>query len=463
LVTSPNDLLPATQILISRVGASHECLDLNVGDGMLVKALAEATGRDSSKVKEDYKKAGDLGLVASQTRSRQSTIFGSVHGTLKDGTIAKLEDKPLTIAHVYQSMRSVATVSGKDSTKVRRDIIKQLLQAARGEESKFIIRIFQGKLRVGLAEASVITSIAAAVTLSPTKVLKKRGAKVPKPEEAKALSNKAADCLKTALAQVPDYETCLGAFLNFPCEQVPDICSIRTGVPVKPMLAMPSKGVTEVLQKFENQTFTCEYKYDGERGQVHLMPDGTVKIFSRNMEDNTEKYPDLQKVVPLAIDESIATCILDCEIVAYDREQERILPFQVLSTRARKNVEEKDVKVQVCLFVFDVLFFNGSSTVDLPLTDRRDIIQKFVTEVDVRVRHVTYKDTNDPEEMQAFLVQAVEDYCEVMVAANCEHIHALPIVMASIEKLTCPGCTLCMPTTIGVQTFDNTSPIDLAG
>lgn len=339
-----------------------------------------------------------------------------MHGTLKDGVLATRQEKELTVVHVYKMMREVATTSGPNSVKVRRDMIKQLLQAARGDEAKFIIRIFQGKLRVGLAEASVITSIAAAVTLSPTKVLRKKGVTVPAPHEAKALSAKAAEALKTALAQVPDYETVLAAFLAYPALEVPQLCSIRPGVPVKPMLAMPSKGVSEILERFENQTFTCEYKYDGERGQVHLMPGGIVKIFSRNMDDTTKKYPDLQKVMPISIAMNVESCILDCEIVAYDREQERILPFQVLSTRARKNVEEKDVKVHVCLFVFDMLYLNGTSIVDYPLKERRELMKKYVTEVEGRVKFVTYKDTSDSEEVQAFLVQAVEDYCEVSLA-----------------------------------------------
>ena len=56
----------------------------------------------------------------------------------------------------------------------------------------------------------------------------------------------------------------------------------KPGVPIKAMLAKPTNGISEVLDKFQDCEFTVEYKYDGERAQVHVDEQGQVYIYSRN-------------------------------------------------------------------------------------------------------------------------------------------------------------------------------------
>jgi DNA ligase-1 len=118
------------------------------------------------------------------------------------------------------------------------------------------------------------------------------------------------------------------------------------------MLAKAAKHVTELFDRFGDTGFSCEYKYDGERAQIHIF-NGVVKIYSRNMEDHTGKYPDLIEVMNRAMAKDTTSAIIDCEVVAYDREQGTIRPFQVLSTRGRKNIEIANIKVNVCLYAFD--------------------------------------------------------------------------------------------------------------
>merc|ERR1719348_1830667 len=177
------------------------------------------------------------------------------------------------------------------------------------------------------------------------------------------------------------------------------------------MLAHPTKGVQEVLTRFENCSFTCEWKYDGERAQVHLHEEGKVNIFSRNQEDNTSKYPDIISRLPKCLGENVKSAVLDCEAVAWDRETKTIKPFQVLSTRKRKDAVESEIKVQVCLFAFDLLYLNGESLVKKNFIERRQLLRDNFKEVEGEFSYAKSVDGTTTEEIQEALDESIKDNC----------------------------------------------------
>ncbi len=126
--------------------------------------------------------------------------------------------------------------------------------------------------------------------------------------------------------------------------------------------------------------FTCEYKYDGLRGQIHYI-DGKCQIFSRNLENMTETYPDIVEFVLSSSNAEVKNFIIDSEIVAINISTQRILPFQTLSTRSRKNVDKNNIEIQVCLYVFDILYLNGESLLKTPFIERRQCLKNNFKEV----------------------------------------------------------------------------------
>jgi DNA ligase-1 len=129
-----------------------------------MKAIGESTGRSLAVIKQDQKEIGDLGLVAVKSRANQPTMF---------------KPKPLTVRGVHKGLMDIATLSGGDGAQGRKVAgIKKLLSAADGSrsgkvditkdkggasEAKYIVRFLEGKLRLGLAESSALTSLAHAM------------------------------------------------------------------------------------------------------------------------------------------------------------------------------------------------------------------------------------------------------------------------------------------------------------
>jgi len=226
--------------------------------------------------------------------------------------------------------------------------------------------------------------------------------------------------LKTAYCECPSYNLLIPALLEGGIDSLKEKCKLTPGIPLKPMLAHPTKGVQEVLTRFENCDFTCEWKYDGERAQIHLHEDGKVTIYSRNQEDNTTKYPDIIKRLPNCLNKNVKSAVLDCEAVAWDREKQQIQPFQVLSTRKRKDAQEDDIKVQVCLFGFDLLYLNGEALVTRPFKERRNLLRENFNVVENEFQYAKSIDGTTTEEIQEALEESIKDNCEGLMVKTLD-------------------------------------------
>ncbi|PKY16437.1 ATP-dependent DNA ligase [Rhizophagus irregularis] len=340
---SPGNLLETLYLCLNRVCPEYENVELGIGESLLIKAIAEVTGRTTQKVKNELAKVGDLGKVARDSKNSQKSI-SSMFGN---------RDKLLTVPKVFNSMKKIASLTGHSSQDLKIKEIQNLLISCRDEEPKFLTRSLEGKLRIGLAEQTVLICLAQAFVMTDKEYEKL--AKAKKTEEL----NNAIKTIKSVYSELPSYDKIVPALLKGGIKNLREHCKLTPGIPLKPMLAHPTKSITDVLDSVEGHKFTCEFKYDGERGQIHRLEDGTTKIFSRNLEDNTVKYPDIIERISKAAKTNTKSYVLDCEVVAWDLEKHILLPFQVLSTRKRKDVKEAEIKVSVCLFAFDLLYLNG--------------------------------------------------------------------------------------------------------
>jgi DNA ligase-1 len=160
---TPNDLLATVLLMINKLAADYAGIELGIGESLIMKAIGETTGRSLAVIKEDQKEIGDLGLVAVKSRANQPTMF---------------KPKALTVAGVLKGLIAIATTSGSGAQGRKVDGIKKLLSAADGHrsgkvditkdkggasEAKFIVRFLEGKLRLGLAERTVLVSLAQAM------------------------------------------------------------------------------------------------------------------------------------------------------------------------------------------------------------------------------------------------------------------------------------------------------------
>ncbi|ORY47727.1 ATP-dependent DNA ligase [Rhizoclosmatium globosum] len=400
LLLSPSSMLHCVYLCLNKICPEYEGKELGIGESILMKAVANATGRSIANIKTDCAQIGDLGSVAEASKKKQMT-FGS--------------GKVLSVEKVFATLKEISGITGASSQAKKIDKINSLLVNCKGSETKFLIRSLEGKLRIGLAEKTVLIAIAHAAILSNAAEVKTWS----KDKLEKELENGSA-IIKQVYCELPNYDLIIPALAQHGIKALHDHCKLTPGIPLKPMLAHPTKSLTEVLNRFENIEFTCEYKYDGERAQIHRLEDGTTTIYSRNSENLSAKYPDIMALIPDVVAPGVTSFVLDCEAVAWDIKKKCILPFQVLSTRKRKDVAIEDIQVSVCLYAFDILYLNGKPLITDTLRARRQNLRDSFLEKEGKFCFAKSVEANSVDEIQTFLDESVAGNCEGLMVKTLD-------------------------------------------
>ena len=156
--------------------------------------------------------------------------------------------------------------------------------------------------------------------------------------------------------------------------------SVKRPMPtaIHPMLA------TSVDDPFDDPEWLFEIKWDGYRA-IAFIAKGKVRLVSRNQNDLTAQYPELQSVPSFIQAE---TAILDGEIAALDEQGRASFSLMQQRTGIRQGGRRAPARgdIPVLYYVFDLLYLDGYDLRRVSLEQRKDLLAK-ITGPDGPVRY----------------------------------------------------------------------------
>uniref|UniRef100_A0A0D9V485 DNA ligase (ATP) n=1 Tax=Leersia perrieri TaxID=77586 RepID=A0A0D9V485_9ORYZ len=386
LALSPDDVLPAVYLCSNKISPEHENTELNIGGSLVVSALEEALGSSRSKIHEMYKTYGDLGDVAQECRQNQMLLA---------------PPRSLSIRDVFSTLRKLSAISGSGSTGRRKILVLHLIRSCREMEMKFLVRTLVRNLRIGVMMKTILPALAHAVVIdgkhSKSPVLSLEGIKL----QLQELSTEVAEAYNV----IPNLDLLIPSLLREGAAFSASSLEMVPGTPIPPMLA----------------------RYDGQRAQIHRSNDGSVQIFSRQMKESTSRFPDLVNMIKELCSIKVSSFIIDAEVVGIDRKKgNRMMSFQELSSRERgskhSSIAIQNIKVDICVFVFDIMFCNGQRLLNCPLRQRRKYIHDLFQEkpghfelaqqLTVEADEASVDNSTTLDRMNAFFKMACQSSCE---------------------------------------------------
>ena len=366
-------------LIQGRVAPFYEGTEIGMSEKLVAASLARAYGVKREKILKDYGQLGDLGLVAERHSGKRSA-------SRIDSGQARM-----TVNEVFSTLREIAKTTGDGTVEKKVSSLANLLGKVDEIGAKHLVRIPLGVSRLGIGDPTVLDAYAA----SKLGDRKKR-------KELEGAYNRTSDL---GLIGETLWKSGLKAVQNL---------SVSVGRPIRSQLAERLPTSEKVIEKLEK--VNAQRKLDGFRVQIHKNGD-QIRLFSRNLEETTLMFPEIVSGAKKQI--KAKTAILDAEAIGFNPTSDEFLPFQETTQRRRKyDIEEMSKKIPLKAFVFDVIYWDGKSLIDLPLTKRLEYLKKIVVGDTLMLEVGEVVD--DPKVLQTMLDDAISHGLEGLVVKRLD-------------------------------------------
>lgn len=400
--TREEDLDKVILLLQGRLFPLWDETEIGVSDRLVIKAIAAATGASPEKVEAEWKKIGDLGLVAEKLvqKKSQATLFS----------------RELTVEKVFNNLRKLPTIEGSGSVDQKIKLIAELLSSAKPLEARYVVRTVLEDLRVGVGSSSIRDALVWAFFGDKIKLNYDANDKSINPENREEY-NRLIEAVQHAFDLKADYGE-VAKMMMKKGENAFGELVLEPGNPVNVMLYPKAKNLEEAFEVV-GKPAAFEYKYDGFRVQIHRKG-GVVKIFTRRLDEVTKQFPEVVEYAKEFV--KAKEFILDAEAVGYDPKTGRYLPFQAISQRIKRKYDidkmAKDLPVEVN--VFDIIQHEGKGLLDVPFIERRKLLEKITVQHPRKLVLAKQIITDSLKEAEAFYKEALKAGEEGVMAKSLQ-------------------------------------------